>query len=62
MAELPKTMSCARRIEDLATLHTLLANLSTFVGALAVTDKTELEEVDEGAQPAAPHRGLRRLF
>ena len=44
-------MSCARRIEDLATLHTFIANLSTFVGALAVTDKTELEEVDEGRNP-----------
>ena len=52
MAELPTTMSCARRIKDLATLHILVANLRTFVGARAVTDKTELEEVGEGRNPS----------
>ena len=51
MAELPTTMSCARRIEDLASLHTFIANVKTFVGALAVTDETELEEVGEGRSP-----------
>ena len=51
MEELSTTTSCARRIGGLADLQTFLANIRTFAGSLAVTDKVELEDIGEGRNP-----------